>query len=181
MAHDLVQVLRDLEQELEEAERELAALQLRVEGLRETTDGLKKLMRAEREATPQPSAEVSPAMPAPRATPATPTMRAAAPASTMPTLWASSVTSPPKPTTSAGALAIIQSNVNRRWPVREIWQNMVERGWVANTGDSRSAVRIALKRLAEKYPDQLERVPDGPTFAYRWTGDVNTNGHSPSS
>jgi hypothetical protein len=173
MVHDLVQVLRDLEQQLGEAERELVALQLRVEGLRETTDGIKKLMRAEREATPQPSAEVSPAMPAPQTTPATP----AAP--TLP--WAASVAPATKPPTSAGALAIIQSNVDRRWPVREIWQNMVDRGWAANTSDGRSAVRISLKRLAEKYPGQLERIPDGSTFAYRWTGDVNTNGHPPSS
>ena len=72
---------------------------------------------------------------------------------------------------------IIRSDPSRYWTVRQVWEEMLAREWIANTGDARSAVRIALTRLAKKHADQLERVPEGMTFAYRWKGGTNSNGH----
>src|SRR6266853_1697443 len=151
MTHDrYAQVLRDLQQEREEAERELAALQLRLEGLREATDGMEKFLRSERDIPSQAPLDAPPPPPPPPAKP---------------------------PSTGAGARMIVQGDTSRYWNVRAVWEEEVARGWVANTSEGRSAVRIALTRLAKKYPDQLERVPDGMTFAYRWREGTNSNGH----
>jgi hypothetical protein len=168
MTHDRhAEVLHDLKQELEVSERALAALQLRVDGLREATKGMEKLVLSERnipsEASPDASPAPSPALPT-APSPALP----APPSPALPTK---------RPSTGAGALMILQSDTSRSWNPRQIWEKEVEREWVANTSEGRSAVRIALKRLHEKYPDQLERVPEGVTFAYRWKGDTNSNGH----
>lgn len=149
MTHDrYAQVLRDLQQEREEAEHELAALQLRVDALREATEGIEKLVRSERNIPSQAPPDARPPPP------------------------------PAKPrSTGDGALVIIQSDTSRYWTVRQVWEEMVKREWAGDARDARDAVRIALVRLAKKHVGQLERVPAGATFAYRWNGDTNSNGH----
>jgi hypothetical protein len=143
MAHERYeQMLRDLQQERAEAERQLAALQQRVDALRKATDGMEELLTSEREIPSQERPEVPPPPPLP-------------------------IT---KPRTADGALIIIQSDLNRYWTVRDIWEAMVERGWAQDNKDARSAVRIALTRLSVKHAGELERVDAPPTHAYRWVG-----------
>ncbi len=176
MTHDRhAEVLHDLKQELEVSERALAALQLRVDGLREATKGMEKLVLSERdipsEASPDTSPAPSPALSAPPSPALSAPPSPALPAPPSPALPTK------RPSTGAGALMILQSDTSRSWNPRQIWEEEVEREWVANTSEGRSAVRIALKRLHEKYSDQLERIPDGMTFAYRWRDGTSSNGH----
>jgi hypothetical protein len=164
MTHESdAQVLHYLREQLKVAEPELAALQSRVNGLRVAIEGMEEAVRPERDVPSEAPPDASPAPSAP------PSPAPSAPPS--PALPAK------PPSTGAGALLIIRGDTSRSWNPRQIWEEEVQRKWVANTSEGRSAVRIALKRLAAKYPHQIERVPDGMTFAYRWRDDTNGNGH----
>jgi uncharacterized membrane protein len=155
--------LSQIHQALSEDERQLAALQRRVDARRKMAEAAEELELAERELSADAAAAAS--AHAQQATPP--------PAS------------PEPKQTGKRTKVILQSDTSRDWYSREIWEQMVERGWAEPTKDARAAIRVALKRLAERDPDVV-RTAEGMTFAYRFVGADSdqlargSNGHTPT-
>lgn len=72
-----------------------------------------------------------------------------------------------RPMGSTAAKQILQSDPDRAWTVREVWDEEVKRGWAKPSGESRDAVRIALKRLRDRDP-RVQTASDGLAYTYRW-------------
>lgn len=151
--------ISEIRKELARAEAELALQQRRVDALRKMAEGADELELTEREMSPDGAAEAPP--------PERPSLQ-----------------DPGR--TGARARVIVQSDTSRDWTPRQVWEQMVARGWAEPTRDARSAVRVALNRLAER-EERLTRTQAGLTYAYRWVAadpDLfahGSNGHAPAS
>jgi hypothetical protein len=143
-------MLGDLRRERTEAEHQLVALQRRVDALRKAADGMEDLLASDTEAPLEPSSPVvEPPRPADASAPREPHIE--------------------KPAGGRAALSVLKLNPDRFWTVREVWEEEVKQGWIAETKDARAAVRVALTRLY-KSDAAVDRL-DGPTSSYRWTAD----------
>jgi hypothetical protein len=127
---------------LAKAECELALQQSRVDGLRMMVAGAEKAGLADREGSPDRELE--------------------------PALFAEPPALQDPGSTGRRATVILQSDKSRKWTPRDVWEQMVERGWAEDTKDARTAVRVAMKRLHEREPEHVTRTEDGLTHAYQW-------------
>jgi hypothetical protein len=67
--------------------------------------------------------------------------------------------------------------------LRLVWEEAVREGWAENSKDGRSAIRLALGRLAARDP-YVSRIPSGNSYAFGWipagAADLAaSNGHQP--
>lgn len=84
----------------------------------------------------------------------------------------------PTPKGKAAAKLILQSDTSRFWSVREVWGEIVRRGWAEPRQQGRKGnppARIALMRVQEDYPDNV-LVTDSPVLSYKWTSTPSTGG-----
>jgi hypothetical protein len=142
-----------------EADRQAAAFQRRADALRKMAEAAEELEAAERELASDGPLEG----PAPAEQP-----------------------SPSEPRKTGDRVEmILRSDPSRTWNPHQMHDEMVERRWAQPTKDGRSAVRVALSRLAEREP-RITRTPDGMTYVYKWVsadGDQlarGSNGHAPT-
>lgn len=161
---DLKRLLGEVESEQEAVASQLAALQVRSSALAKTAEGIRALLEMTPEVAPWSVGVLSSAN---HAAPVADTQRAEG-----------------IPKGKGAAKLILESDQSRFWNVRDVHDEEVRRGWAEPRppgAPGNPPSRIALQRLAEEYPDNVE-VQTEPVLAYRWTSKrpPSVNGSGPS-
>jgi hypothetical protein len=172
---DRAQFARLLEQVAAEktaAQHQLAALQARVSALTKTEEGLQALLDLTAESAAYTKTDFEAAHVIEESQQVAPT----AGEPSRPTV---------PPSGAQAAKLVLQSDQSRFWPVSEVWDEEVRRGWAEarprGTNKRNAPARIALMRLKERYPENVE-VISTPVLAYRWrpATSPSQNGSGPS-
>jgi hypothetical protein len=135
-------ILSEIRKARAEVECQLALLQRRADAYRKMEEAAEELELADREMSPDREME--------------------------PALFSKPPTLEDPGSSGRRAKVILQSDKSRKWTPRDVWAQMVERGWAEDTKDARTAIRVALKRLHERERDHITRTEDGLTHAYQW-------------